>query len=441
MRRSLFAVLFASFLLVIGVGVVPVLLAARARVPAMVAAVLVAVALAVAISVLLAGRFARPVRELSEALRRFRAGDMSVRVMLGRRGELSDLGERFNETAEHTRRIIGDLMHQQAALDAIIGSMSEGLVLLDRDGRVDLANRSFRQIVGTDDVVGRFHWELLREPEFAALVRQAGDEMTTVSGRVDLSGRVYAGNAIRIAASGRTVVTLYDITSMAQSERMKRELVLNASHEIRTPLTAIRGYLETMETAVSDANRGHLEVVRRHTERLSRLVQDLLTLSEMEEPDLKLELEPVEVNLLAADVAGLFAAAAHQKGIELRVEPCAESLSVRSDRFRLEQVLINLVDNAIRFTDQGTVTLRVIHRDDRVIIEVADTGCGIEEKHLPRIFERFYVVDKSRSRQSGGTGLGLAIVKHIVRLLGGEVAVDSRPGVGSRFTVSIPIAG
>ncbi|MBM3314212.1 HAMP domain-containing protein, partial [candidate division WOR-3 bacterium] len=277
MSRSLFLLVGAILLLVIAVVTVPSLVVARDRAAVVWTAALLAAALALTAAASLARNLARPLRELADALRRIGAGDFDARVMPGRRGELRELGRGFNDMAGRTRQLVDDLKRQRAALNAIIASIREGLAVLSPDGRVTLANASFRQLTGNQDPAGRYYWELLREAGFVELVKDAGGSAATVGAIVELASRTYAGSATRLPETGETVVTLHDVTDIANSEKMKRELVLNVSHELRTPLTAIRGYLETMEPEVSEPNRGYLQIVRRHTDRLTRLVQDLIT--------------------------------------------------------------------------------------------------------------------------------------------------------------------
>lgn len=449
MNRRLFITVIVLLAVVIG-GMSAVGLAAARRIAdveagrAASAGILLAAFLAALVGVSVAALLARsldaPLRELIAAFRRVGAGDFSVRVMPGRYGSRRELGESFNAMAERTRSLVADLARQQDALNAVIGSIREGLVVLDRDGQIVTVNQSFLRLAGEPAAVGRFYWEVIRESSFIDLVRKAEGTLLPVTGNVELAGRNYVGSATRLAAHDETVVTLHDITELANAARMKRELVVNVSHELRTPLTAIRGFVETMEESAAPENARYLEVIRRHTDRLSNLVQDLLTLSELEEREPRLELENVDLRPLIAGVLAMFEGSAAAKGLALALKAPEEEFRVSGDRFRLEQVFINLVDNAVKYTERGRVTVTLAREGDTVRAEVEDTGIGIEAAHLPRLFERFYVVDKSRSRSAGGTGLGLAIVKHIVLLHRGDITITSTPGVGTRFTVTLPAA-
>lgn len=414
--------------------------AARAASAAVLVTALVAAIAGVLAVALLARGLDAPLRELIAAFRRISAGDFSVRVMPGRYGSRRELGESFNAMAERTRSLVADLARQQDALNAVIGSIREGLVVLDRSGRIVTANQSFLRIAGEPAAVGRFHWEVLRESNFTDLVRQAESTFLPVTGDVEMAGRSYVCSATRLAAHDETVVTLHDVTELANAARMKRELVVNVSHELRTPLTAIRGFVETMEETAAPENARYLEVIRRHTDRLTNLVQDLLTLSELEEREPRLELEKVDLRPLVAGVLAMFEGSTTAKGLTLALNAPETEFPVKADRFRLEQVFINLIDNALKYTERGSISVTLTREGGVVRAVVEDTGIGIEASHLPRLFERFYVVDKSRSRSAGGTGLGLAIVKHIVLLHRGDITVSSTPGAGTRFTITLPAA-
>jgi two-component system phosphate regulon sensor histidine kinase PhoR len=241
-----------------------------------------------------------------------------------------------------------------------------------------------------------------------------------------------------------TVLILSDITELKNLESIKRDFVMNVSHELRTPLTAIKGYAETIE-GIGGENEKHLEVIKRHTERLINIVRDLLTLSELEEQTAAPPFERIRLDRIASQTLRLFEEAARRRGLELSLRVEGEPPEVEGDPFMLEQLFINLIDNSIKYTEKGGVTVTLKPGETspagrEAVFVVQDTGIGISERHLPRIFERFYTVDKSRSRKLGGTGLGLAIVKHIVLIHRGRIDVESTPGEGTAFTVRLPSA-
>jgi two-component system phosphate regulon sensor histidine kinase PhoR len=442
--RSLFIRIAAGYLLVVAVmTAVALVIAGHAHDAVAGTMVLVAAAavtaVAFALAILYSYRVARPFKELTDAFRRASAGDFNVRVLPPRRGGMREIADGFNDMVFRTGTMLEELKHQREALNTIITSIREGLMVIDSTGRVVLANDSLRRIAAQTDVAGRFYWEVIREPAFVDLVKSthAGQP---ASAEVELGGRTYICSATFLAAAEQTVLTFHDVTEIARSAQLKKDFVTSVSHELRTPLTAIKGFVETMEETATEENRKYLEIVQRHTDRLVNMVVDLLSLSELEEKGTRLELEPVDLHVLVPAVLKLFERPARKKGLALELNADTDLPLVRADPFKLEQVLINLLDNALKYTDRGGVQVSLSRANGSVRIRVSDTGIGIAPEHLPRLFDRFYVVDKSRSRSLGGTGLGLAIVKHIVLLHGGEVAVESTPGVGTRFTLTFPAA-
>ncbi|MFO7675771.1 MAG: ATP-binding protein [bacterium] len=394
--------------------------------------------LALVLSLLVARDIARPVGRLVRAARRVGEGDLEVRVPAGRGDELGELSAGFNEMVARLRTLVAQEKSGRETLDKVIGAMREGLVVLDRDGRVTLANPSFRAIVGEERPEGRFLWETVREPALAELAQAEAEELTA-SATARFRGRSYLCSATRLESSRETVITFHDVTEVERMAEVKRDLVVNVSHELRTPLTAIKGFLETLAETLTGDEKRYVEVISRHTDRLINIVRDLLVLSQVEEGP-KLDVSPVDLGRLAEDVLRIFERRAQEKGLELRLEVEPGVPSVAGDEFHLEQVLVNLVDNAIKYTDAGRVNVRLGKDGEVVRLVVEDTGIGIPADQLPRLYERFFVTDKARSRKLGGTGLGLAIVKHIVLQHRGTIEAESDPGHGSRFTVTLPAA-
>ncbi|HOJ43677.1 MAG TPA: ATP-binding protein, partial [Syntrophorhabdaceae bacterium] len=218
---------------------------------------------------------------------------------------------------------------------------------------------------------------------------------------------------------------------------IKKEFIANISHELRTPLTAIKGFIETLEEEEHIENIQYLDAIKRHTTRLINIVDDLLTLSELEKEGVKLELEEVRLDSLTENIVKIFEPKLKEKGLNLIIDIEKDIKPIMADPFKLEQMLINLIDNAIKYTEKGKITISVTQDDNNSVIIVEDTGIGIPENAIPRIFERFYTVDKSRSKKLGGTGLGLSIVKHIVLLHKGTIDVQSVYGKGTRFIVTL----
>jgi two-component system, OmpR family, phosphate regulon sensor histidine kinase PhoR len=339
----------------------------------------------------------------------------------------------------------------QAQQQVLFNSMLEGLLLLDRNKRIYLANRAFKNLFGLKiELRGKTVMEALRVHELAALVERVEGDGQVFDYELklpELSERWLQVNAAAIFNSAGeregTILVFHDLTRLKQLERTREEFVANVSHELRTPLSLIKGYVETLLDGARDnpevAER-FLKIIERNTQRLDLLIQDLLTISALESERIKLNLQPMELRPLAEKVLADLKTRAENKDVKL-VNQLPE-LAATADANRIDQVLANLVDNAIKYgRAQGTVTVGGKKLNDgKIEIFVQDDGPGIPPESLDRVFERFYRVDKARSRDQGGTGLGLSIVKHIVQAHGGEVWVKSEPGKGATFFFTLPSA-
>ena len=382
-------------------------------------------------------RLGGPVRKLAWAAGRFSEGHFEERVFLKQHDELRELANGFNHMAQEVNRLFQELAHKSEEHRIILASIREGLVAVDRDARIVHANEAFWNIVRGVPSVGKPYWEVLRAPKFAEGLRQVKESGASAAIEVSLDDRTYLCGLTPITGTGTTVALFFDVTERKRLEEIKRELVVNISHEFKTPLTSIRGFAEALEEEPA-VNREYVEIIRRNAERLARITDDLLLLARLEQPAKALDLEPVDVREVVESTARLFQAMLGSKGLSFEVSAAADLPKVSADRFLLEQVFTNLLENAVRYTERGGVTVRIRREDREVVAEVADTGIGIAPEHLPRIFERFYVVDRSRSRATGGTGLGLSIVKNIVLQLGGRIDIRSRPGEGTVVTLAFP---
>jgi two-component system phosphate regulon sensor histidine kinase PhoR len=344
---------------------------------------------------------------------------------------------------------------QQTSLDAqaqqkiLFDSMLEGLLLLDRNRKIYLANRTFKNLFGVKtELRGKTVVEALRLHELDDLLERAEAEKQVLDYEIklpDLSERWLQVNAAAItnAAGERegTILVFHDLTRLKQLERQREEFVANVSHELRTPLSLIKGYVETLMDGAKnnpEVSERFLKIIERNANRLDLLIQDLLTISALESGRMKLDLQPVDLRALADKVLNFLHAKAENKSVML-VNNVPDFIA-NGDVNRLDQVLANLVDNAIKYgRAEGRVTVGGKRRDDGALeIFVRDDGPGIPPEALDRVFERFYRVDKARSRDQGGTGLGLAIVKHIVQAHGGEVRVESELGDGATFYFTLP---
>ena len=381
----------------------------------------------------------RPIQELIAASRRVAAGDFSARVFMKRADELKELGDSFNAMTETLSSFFAEISSQKEELNNIITSIQEGLLVLDRKGTIVLSNASIRKALQSSAVDGKFYWEVIREPQFSALIDRVARDKTGCVDELIIQGNAFLCSASPLVSQDKIIVMCHDVTELKRLEKIKKDFVVNVSHELRTPLTAIKGFVETIEDDIDDKNRGYLTIIRRNTDRLINIVADLLLLSELEEKGAALSLEACDLKIMLEQMRKIFEPRLKEKGLSLTIRADQALPDVMVDAFKLEQVFVNLIDNAIKYTEKGGITVSLLQRNGHVLIEIQDTGIGIPREHLSRIFERFYVVDASRSKQLGGTGLGLSIVKHIVLLHSGTIDGESTPGKGAKFIITLPI--
>jgi two-component system phosphate regulon sensor histidine kinase PhoR len=400
----------------------------------------VVVLLALVAALVSSRNISKPILALSRASKRMAGGDFEARVLLKGGGELRELADSFNNMAGRLQGLFRELSGTGEELASIVGAIRDGLVVLDGDGRIILSNRSFMEIAGDEGVEGKHFWEIIRNTEFGDLVKSISEHKANRVSEVTLGEKIFLCSGGYLASRNGVVVILHDITDLRRVEKIKKDFVINLSHELRTPLTAVKGFLETLEDEVTDEGRRYLAIIIRHSDRLAHIVDDLLLLSNLEDRQTRLELERVDLKDLAESVLHMFEQPAGEKGLSLKVLNGGDGPIIEGDRFKLEQVFMNLFANAVKYTERGGVTVRLGRQDPYATVTVEDTGIGISEEDLPRIFERFYVADKSRSRSVGGTGLGLSIVKHIVLLHNGVIDVESSPGKGTIVTVRLPVS-
>jgi len=329
-------------------------------------------------------------------------------------------------------------------MEAILNSMAEGVIAVDKESRILSINPTIEKIFNIlkKDAEGKFFLEVIRNNDLSEIINDVLKKEELVSKELNLIWpiqKVFQINASPLFENGAVsgcLTVLHDITEIRKLERMRSDFVANVSHELKTPLTSIKGFAETLlEGALEDKenSRNFLKIIQSHTERLNSLVNDLLDLSYVESKAIILKIEEFKIKNLLDEVLSAFRSQLHKKSIEAsnRLSP---GLSIRADKDRIEQVLVNLIDNAIKFNkDKGEIKIYSEELSGKIKITVEDSGIGIPPKDIPRIFERFYRVDKARSRELGGTGLGLSIVKHIIELHGGEAGVESTEGFGSKF--------
>jgi two-component system, OmpR family, phosphate regulon sensor histidine kinase PhoR len=415
------------------------------------------------IAVLWARGISRQLRQMVVFAQGVSRGEMTTRLPIASRDEIGELGEALNAMAGSLKDTLHRLEEEGRRIRTIMESMAEGLLVIDARGRISLVNPVAEALLGIQKAaaLGQTPLEAVRSHELDDLLKAAGQHGDARSAEITLTRprrRILAGTAAIIrGADGAiqgTVLALRDITQLKRLEEMRMEFVLNVSHELRTPLTAIRGYAETLldgDLKKREETRKFLEVIHRHSERLGRLLDDLLDLSNIELERAPLQIRSVTVADIVRQAAAMLTPQANQKSIQIVTTVPADLPPVLADRDRLVQILVNLLDNAVKYTPVGgSVTLRATvlpaqgdqesPAQSRMEIVVEDTGIGIPQKDLPRITERFYRVDKARSREMGGTGLGLAIVKHLVEAHAGRLVIESEPGRGTRVRVILPMS-
>ncbi len=395
-------------------------------------------------------QFARRVERLKEFSARVAEGDFRPMPVRHRGDELDALAHDWNETARRLAELVQTLTEERNRTEAILASMGEGVAVVDADRRIVFCNHAFCNAVqwAQGPCGGRPLVEVVRQVELVTAVEQAlaGQSLRLEDVLIgSVPQRVFAVTAapVRGGATHAAVLVLHDVTESRRLERVRRDFVANVSHELKTPLTAIQGFAETLLSSASeDPQTRHrfLEIIRDHAVRLGRLTDELLTLSSIEAGKLTLEMAPVAPKQILEPCLELTRLRAAGRQLAITAELPGELPAVRGDLQRLQQVLQNLLDNAVQYTpDGGRITVRVFPRDGEVVFEVADTGIGIPEADQPRIFERFYRVGAARSREVGGTGLGLSIAKHLVEAHGGRIWVESEVGRGSRFFFAVPV--
>lgn len=361
-------------------------------------------------------------------------------------GKLRKLFDEFDKVRER-------LEESEQRFKALIELPTDAIAILDEKGRLKFFNKNLVKIFPMlKEKSGGFYWEFMRDFELNQFIKRVIESDLKsvnfeISNEIEISGKNYFVKAFKTRQ--KEIFLLFDDISLQRElSEIKRELIENISHEFKTPLSSIKGYIETIEEEIKNSGRKskifreiitYLEPVKRNADRLARIINDLLILSEVE-AGVKFEEEKIDFENIIYGILKMYEKTLKDKGLSYEVEISKKLPEFWADAYRIEQLLSNLTDNAIKYTDKGGIKIKVEpSHSNSIKITVEDTGIGIPKEHLPRIFERFYVVDKSRSRQSGGTGLGLSIVKHIVRLYNGEINVESKVGVGTKFEITLPV--
>jgi two-component system, OmpR family, phosphate regulon sensor histidine kinase PhoR len=384
----------------------------------------------------------KPIRDLEYATSRVARGELDRRVSVHTNDEVGQLGRTFNDMAERLQITIKDSLDKQNRLEAILKSMDSGVIAVDRNYKIIMINPYAKKIFGiSKDIIGENLMDNIRDFEFENVFKFSDDDYKEIKILWPKESvlRIKTADIINQSERIGTVAVVQDITDIKRLENMRTEFVANVSHELKTPLTSIKGFAETLKYVEDTATREKfLNIINDESERLTRLINDILALSDIElhKEDKKVS---IDVSQELKNVVDLIKNEAEKKQIQLQV--IDENVpKVQGDQDKFKQMLLNLVDNAVKYSENGNkVIIGGKKEKGYCVIWVEDTGVGIPKEHIPRLFERFYRVDKARSRAKGGTGLGLAIVKHIVLGFNGTITVESEVGKGSKFIVKMPL--
>jgi two-component system phosphate regulon sensor histidine kinase PhoR len=405
---------------------------------------LIALAIALPLAAWAASRVTGRLRRVVEFARRIADGELSARLDPSVGDELSAMEAALNQTAEQLGQSFAEIESRRQELAAMLDSMQEAVVAITPEGYVRWSNSVMQRIAGTQIRPGRTLVHSVRDPDVLACIRGALDNHEVRFGRASslAPGRIFEINVAPLPSGGALVV-LHDVTSIEAAERSRRDFIANVSHELRTPLTSIQGYVETL---VEDPNpkpettREFLGIILKNATRMNRLTEDLLALASVESPDYKVTLQPIRASALLQDAIESLGGMVVDSDVELESSG-APAVPVMADPDAMNQVFGNLIENALKYAKNGgRIRVGAKLLDSEVEFSVQDFGPGIAYEHLERIFERFYRIDKARSRESGGTGLGLAIIKHIVQAHGGRIWAESELGAGAAFHFTLKLA-
>jgi two-component system phosphate regulon sensor histidine kinase PhoR len=390
----------------------------------------------VLLSYILSKQLTKPIIEVMEASKKVASGRFDIQLDERGETELALLKRNFNEMVSEMKRSFEELTEQRNFIKNLVESIDQALAIINPDCSISFANQNYKNIILDDS-----HSVSFKDERISEQIKSAFENKSNSSIEIEIDNKAYI-STVKVLGSGNQILhLLYDISMLKKVENIKKDFVANVSHELRTPLTAIKGYIETLEEEVPFEQLRYVETIKKNTERIIHIVDDLLTLMSLADASSKLFVGEVDLNELINQIIPTFKHKLEEKNLKIEVICEPDFPKIYADAFRLEQVFINLVDNAIKYSEKGTIRIELSRKDeDTVKIIVSDEGIGIPLEHQDRIFERFYTVDKSHSRRQGGTGLGLSIVKHIILLHDGNIQVSSEPGKGTKFIIHLPIS-
>ncbi|QNK55994.1 two-component system histidine kinase PnpS [Paenibacillus sp. PAMC21692] len=408
---------------------------------------------AAVISYRIALSLTKPLEQITKVAKRIKNMDYRARVKTTKQDEIGELGTAINAMADSLQVQMSRIRQNENQLESVLANMINGVVMIDVHGIILLMNRRAEEVLGFSarELVGRHFAEAKQQYELAQIIQEALDSREHLREEITFyfpEERLLELNLVPVRENNDgefsgVLLVLQDVSAIRRLERMRSEFVANVSHELKTPIAAVKGFAETLlGGAVKDEEtaRSFLQIIFDESERLNRLIGDILELSKIESRRVPLMFSPVEMDGFIDKTVKLLEPEAKRRGIVLERD-VESGLYLEADEDRLRQIMMNLLSNGINYTPEGGhVTIRIYaYGDEQVRIQIRDSGIGIPKKDLPRVFERFYRVDKARSRSSGGTGLGLSIVKHLVELHKGTISVSSTVGVGTTFTIDLPV--
>lgn len=395
---------------------------------------LISAVLSIVCILLIYFNFKRSIIKFSELSKRVSGGEFNVKFDVENNYESAALSHSFNNMTEKLRDIFEELSDEKEELYSIISNIKDGIAVIDKNCKISRVNNSFKKIVSNENPENKYYWEIVRERDFENILKNVSSRTYLENIEFDINNRVYILSVSYINRSKETVVVFYDITKIKEFDNIKKEYVSNLGHELNTPLTSIKGYVETiLDENDVNAIKKYMAIVDKNVQRLISIVKDILILSKLDEKKYTLT-EKVDLKTLIENLLPIFNIKLKNKNLNLDFHYEENLPKISGDSFKLEQLFINLIDNAVKYTDKGRISINIYNKDNSVAVEIADTGIGIQKNEFDKIFNRFYVVDKSRSRQTGGAGLGLSIVKNIALAHNAKLLVESEPGKGSKFT-------
>ena len=440
MSKRIFFKLLATFTLLIAITAISIDLFSRST-RGLLVGIAVGLLVAVVLAGILANSTARRLEHIVQFAQRIAAGNLGARISETSEDEIGHVASVLDGTARQLEESFALLKTSQRQLETLLNSMEDAVIAVGADDRVQWANQTMDRLAPQKTRLNSPVEETIRDPDFLRTVRNASEagKVCTARAASILPGRSFDVTAAPLPGGG-AVAVIRDLTETERVEKTRRDFIANVSHELRTPLTSIQGYTETLLDGISENghSREFLDIIRKNATRMSRLTEDLLTLARVESGEHRFDIQPVVPGELLREAVQSFRENARAHGVEVQVEDSA-SRSVSADREAIHQVFANLIENALKYgASGGRIVVGVRSLPNAAEFYVQDFGLGISSEHLPRLFERFYRVDKARSRESGGTGLGLAIAKHIVFAHGGTIRAESELNHGSTFLFTLP---